>query len=78
MITELRKTTVQAVAGLALAVGVIMLLNETKSSGEALESFKLVFSSSVATFIGAAIVFLATVALVALHFDDIKRILKRH
>jgi hypothetical protein len=76
MTTESRKTVVQAVAGLALAVGLMMLLNEAHSSGEALETFKLVFSSNAVTFFGAIMVFLATAALVALHVGDIKKILK--
>jgi hypothetical protein len=76
MITESRKTIVRVVAWLALAVGMMLLLNEAHSSGEALETFKLVFSSNAGTLFGATIVFLATAALVAVHFGDIKRILK--
>lgn len=76
MITELRRTIVQAVAWFALAVGIMILLNETHSSGEALETFKLVFSSNVVTLLGAIMVFLAATALVALHVGDIKKILK--
>ncbi len=76
MTTESRRTIVQAVAGLALAVGLMILLNEAHSSGEALETFKLVFSSNAGTLLGATMVFLAAVALIALHFGDIKRILK--
>ncbi len=78
MTTESRRTTVQAAAWLALAVGVMLLLNEAHSSGEALETFKLVFSSNAGTLFGATIVFLAAVVLVALHFGDIKRVLKHH
>jgi len=76
MITESRKTIVRVVAWLALAVGMMLLLNEAHSSGEALETFKLVFSSNAGTLFGATIVFLAAAALVAVHFGDIKRILK--
>ncbi len=76
MTTESRRTIVQAVAGLALAVGMMMLLNEVHSSGEALETFKLVFSSNAVTLFGAIMVFLAAAALVALHVGDIKKILK--
>jgi hypothetical protein len=78
MITESKKTVAQAVAGLALAVGMILLVNDTRTSGEALESFKFVFSSNVEMLIGVTIVFLAVATLVALHVDDIKRILKHH
>ncbi len=78
MITESKRTAVQSVAGLALAVGMILLVNNAHSTGEALESFKLVFSSNTETFVGGTIVFLAAAALVALHVDDIKRILKHH
>jgi hypothetical protein len=76
MITESRKTIVRAMAWLALAVGMMLLLNEAHSSGEALETFKLVFPSNAGTLFGATIVFLAAGTLVALHFGDIKRILK--
>jgi hypothetical protein len=76
MMTESRRTIVRVAAGLAFAIGMMMLLNEAHSSGEALETFKLVFSSNAVTFFGAIIVFLAAAALVALHAGDIKKILK--
>jgi hypothetical protein len=76
MITESRRTIVQAVAWLAFAVGIMMLLNEVHSSGEALETLKLAFSSNAVTLWGAIMVFLAAVALVALHVGDIKKTLK--
>lgn len=76
MITESRRTIVQAAAWLAFAVGIMMLLNEVHSSGEALETLKLVFSSNAVTLWGAIMVFLAAAALVALHVGDIKKILK--
>lgn len=78
MITESKKTSVQAIAGFALAVGMMMFLNDARSSGVSLETFKLVFSSNSVSLIGAVIVFLAVAAIVAMHVDDIKRILKHH
>jgi threonine/homoserine efflux transporter RhtA len=76
MTTDSRRTIARAMAWLALAVGMMLLLNEAHSSGEALETFKLVFSSNAGTLFGATIVFIAAAALVALHLGDIKRILK--
>ncbi len=76
MTTESKRTIEQAVAWLALAVGMMLLLNEAHSSGEALETFKLVFSPNAGTLFGATIVFIAAAALVALYLSDIKRILK--
>jgi hypothetical protein len=76
MITESRRTIVQAVAWLAFAVGIMMLLNEVHSSGEALETLKLVLSSNAVTLWGAIMVFLAAAALVAVHVGDIKKTLK--
>jgi len=73
---ELKRHRLEVVSWFALAVGMMLLLNEAHSSGEALETFKLVFSSNAGTLFGATIVFLAGVTLVALHFGDIKRMLK--
>ena len=74
--TELKRHRLEIVSWVTLAVGLMVLLNEAHSRGEALETFKLVFSSNAGTLFGATIVFLAAAALVALHFTDIKRILK--
>ncbi|MDD8019461.1 MAG: hypothetical protein PHP42_13895 [Bacteroidota bacterium] len=76
MITESKRTIVQVMAWLVLAAGMMLLLNDAHSSGESLESFKLVFSSNAETLIGTAIVFFAAIALVGLYFNDIMKILK--
>jgi hypothetical protein len=73
---ELKRHRLEVVSWMTLAAGLMMLLNEAHSSGEALETFKVVFSSNAGTISGAIMVFLAAAALVALHVGDIKNILK--
>ena len=72
----MKRPKVEILSWVSLGVGVMILLNEAASSGEALETFRLVFSSNAGTLAGARIVLLAAASLVALHTSDFRRILK--
>ena len=67
MITESRRTIVRAVSWLALAVGMMLILNGTHSAGEAIEQFTLSVSSSVLFFGGIGLVLASLVTIAVLY-----------
>lgn len=58
---ETTRTWVQGVAVVCFVVGMMVFLNETRSTGEALQTFKLIISTSTLSIIGAALALVAAV-----------------
>ena len=74
--TESRRSGLQIAAWVCLVVGLMLFLIETRSTGEALENFKLIVSASAVSIVGASVAVLAAAALAALYFLGQKRNLK--
>jgi len=58
---------IQITSWILLVAGLVMFLWETRSAGEALETFKLSISLSTVAIAGAVVVVLSVIALVALY-----------
>jgi len=71
--TQSKQNIFEAIAWILLAVGVLLFLNATHSTGEALERLSLIFSSSAVSVLGAVLALFGIVALFFLHVGDIKR-----
>jgi hypothetical protein len=54
----------------------MLFFAETRSTGEALETFKLILSSNTGSIVGAGIVLLAAAELAILHFSEHKKTAK--
>ena len=66
--SDTKRTTLQVLCSVALALGLICLLAETRSTGEALETFKLGLSSGVVSAIGGGVALLSVVGFLVLYF----------
>ena len=69
---DTKRTTLQVVCSVALALGLMSMLAETRSTGEALETFKLILSSNAVSAVGAGVAVLAVVGFAVLHFWERK------
>ena len=71
--SESKRVIVRVVAFVCFVLGLMLFLVETRSTGEALETFKLTVSSNPLAIVGAAIAALAVAVLVALYLWERKR-----
>ncbi len=71
--SESKRVVLRVVAFLCFILGLMLFLFETRSTGEAPQTFKLIVSSNPLAIIGAAIVALAVAVLVTLYFWERKR-----
>lgn len=69
---EPKRTALRALCSVALVLGLMSLLAETRSTGEALETFKMMLSSNVISAVGAGVIVLALVGFGLLHFWERK------
>lgn len=74
--SESTRTVLQVTAGVCFVLGLLLFLNETRSTGVAPETFKLTVSTSAASIVGGAVAVLAAVAMVVLYFSGRKKILR--
>ncbi len=74
--SESTRTVLQVAAGVCFVLGLLLFLNETRSTGVAPETFKLIVSTSAASIVGGAVAVLAAAAMVLLYFLERKRTLK--
>jgi ABC-type xylose transport system permease subunit len=74
--SESTRTVLQVTVGVCFLLGLLLFLNETRSTGEAPETFKLIVSTSAASIVGGAVAVLALVAMLVLYFLERKRTLK--
>ena len=72
--SESRRIGFRVAASIGLVLGLMMFLIETRSTGEAPETFKVFVSSGPVAIVGAAIVVLAAAALVVLYLGERKRV----
>lgn len=70
------RTGLQIAVGVCFVLGLMLFLNETRSTGEAPETFKLIVSTSAASIVGGAVAVLAAIAMVVLYFLERKKNLK--
>ncbi len=73
---DTKRAALHVLCAIALVFGVMSLLAETRSTGEALETFKLMISSNAVVDVGAGVTLLAVVGFVLLHFWEHKRTTK--
>lgn len=71
---ESTKIRVQGVAVVCFIVGLMLFLNETRSTGEAPERFKLFISTSTVSIMGATLVLIALVMLAVVYALSRKKI----
>ena len=68
-----KRVVLRVAAFACFILGLMLFLFETRSTGEAPQTFKLIVSSNPLAFIGAAIAVLAVAALVSLYLWERKR-----
>ena len=73
---ESRKVVLQVTASIGFVIGLIAFLIDTRSTGEALETFRLSVLSGVVPIAGAAIALLAVVFIVVLFVWEHRRVPK--
>lgn len=73
---DTKRAALQVLCSVALVLGLMSLLAETRSTGEALETFKLMISSNAVVAVGAGVTVLAVVGFIVLHFWEHKRTTK--
>ena len=71
---EITRVRVSGAAVVCFIVGLMLFLNETRSTGEAPERFKLFISTSTISVMGAALVLLAFVVLAVVYALSRKKI----
>jgi hypothetical protein len=71
--SESKRVVLRITAFVCFVLGLMLFLFETRSTGEAPQTFKLIVSSNPLAFVGAAIAALAAAALVALYLWERKR-----
>ena len=76
--TNSKRNIADVGAWLFLGAGVLCFLSATRSSGEALERFKLIVSSGAVSLLSLGLMALGMVALIVLHFGQIRRTLRHH
>ena len=64
--TVVRRTGVQAGAGVCFVAGLMLFLAETRSTGEALERFRLIIAPTELTILGIVLMALAAITAAAL------------
>lgn len=69
---DTKRAVLRVVCSLALVLGSLLVLAETRSTGEALESLKVMLLPGPVSTIGAGIVALSVMGFVALHFWELK------
>ena len=74
---DTKRTTLRVLCTVAFVLGLMSLLAETRSTGEALESFKLILSSDAVAAVGAMVAVLAVVGFVVLSLSEHKATTKR-
>ena len=74
--TEPMRAGLQGAALLFFIAGLLLFLNETRSTGEAPETFQLILSSNPASIVGAVLAVIAAAALVLLYLSGRKGTLK--
>ncbi len=72
---EQRRTGFQVAAWMSFVVGLLFFLFETRSTGEAPETFKLAVPLNMVSIGGATLAIVAAIVLMILYFGDIKRML---
>jgi len=75
-VIETRRSDLQITAGACFVVGLVLFLVDARSTGQALENFRLIVSTSAVSIVGASLAALAAVALVVLYFLGRKKSLK--
>ena len=70
--SDTKRTTLRVLCFIALVLGLMSLLAETRSTGEALETFKLGLSSGVVSAVGAGVAVVSAVGLVVLYLRERK------
>ena len=74
--SDSRKVALQVVGSVVFVLGLLLFLIETRSTGESLETFKLILSPNALSIVGAAVAVLALAELVFLHFWERHRTTK--
>ena len=76
--SDSKRTALQIVGSIVFVLGLLLFLAGTRSSGESLETFKLILSPNTASIVGAVAAVLAAAELVSLHFWGRKRTTKHY
>lgn len=71
--SELKRVVLRVAAFAFFVLGLMLFLFETRSTGEAPETFKLIVSSNPLAVVGAALAALAIAGLVILYFWERRR-----
>ncbi len=71
--SESKRVVLRVAAFVLFILGLMLFLFETRSTGEALERFKLIVSGNPLAIVGAAIAMLAMATLVVLYLWERKR-----
>ncbi len=66
--SDSKRAGLQIAGSIVFVLGLLLFLDETRSTGESLETFKLVLSSGAVSIVGAGLALLAAAELVWLHF----------
>ncbi|MEK7250759.1 MAG: hypothetical protein AAB209_10100 [Bacteroidota bacterium] len=74
--SESKRVILRVVAFVCFVLGLMLFLFETRSTGEAPQTFKLIVSSNPLAIVGAAIAALAVATLVVLYLWERKRLLE--
>jgi uncharacterized membrane-anchored protein len=72
-VSELKRVVLRVAAFAFFVLGLMLFLFETRSTGEAPETFKLIVSSNPLAVVGAALAALAIAGLVILYFWERRR-----
>jgi hypothetical protein len=74
--SESKRTWLQIAAAMCFVFGLMLFLKETRSTGEALEVFKLIVSLSTISIVGIALAVVAAAMLIVLYVGGRKETLK--